>query len=329
VERVSRRIENTSARGVREKESSAMRTVGKRSVKEKAESTAESTPPQKEKVRNLTLSEIGKIDREQGIEWEETNVDLELLPRSEGPKPSRSLVESVREVGILSPVILIEQGEGFAIVDGHRRIQAARDADLKYLPARVGKITGLMGSALSIVMNEQRSANPVKELEAVTRLSKEGLSESEIAKVTGMPVARIRKRMTLARLKKPLLDKFVAGEIKTRVAEDLARLSPAQQKIAVDREKEGEPITARMVEEIKHVKREQTLGSFADLLSGSIPDQPTNGQRGPADETLVSLRGLAQEIGRGDIDPAAGSLLLIQGIDQLLGRGEYDDVPQS
>jgi ParB family transcriptional regulator, chromosome partitioning protein len=147
-----------------------------------------------------------------------------------GADVDRDLVNSIRDLGVLEPVILELQGDNFSVIDGRRRTLAARAAGLKSIPARVIEIDGWLGrDVLSILLNEQRGPNPVSELLAIERLIQAGKSERDITKATGMDAATIRKRLKLARLIFALRIRLENGLLKVGLAEAIAVLPEALQ----------------------------------------------------------------------------------------------------
>src|SRR5437868_2822796 len=106
-----------------------------------------------------------------------------------GPKPSRTFVASIRSFGVVAPVIVKEdprgpvdfRGQRYALVDGNRRVMAAREVGLERIPARV--LPSLDDTAaLTLALNGSRQDNPVTEYLAIKAFLARGLSESDIAK---------------------------------------------------------------------------------------------------------------------------------------------------
>jgi len=171
-------------------------------------------------------------------------VMLQDLPEDmPGPEPTAEFVDSVRRFGVVFPIVLIEKGPLlFEIVDGRRRVKAARKAELRDVQARVYEDDGLlsMDAVLTISLNRLRSDNPAAELEAIEALWKKGASMQQIRKATGLPQATIEKRLQLQNLKGPFRAALADGKIAVSVAEALAKLpGPAQVRLMRKFKKDG------------------------------------------------------------------------------------------
>jgi ParB family chromosome partitioning protein len=130
------------------------------------------------------------------------DVPVSLLIIRDAIQPSREFIEDIKSRGILVELRVREE-EGRYVVDaGRRRALAARLAGLETVPCI---ISPGMSAEDNLAENNLRKANPVTDLLYLKELMiKEGLSEKEIAKRTGMTVATQRKRLKLDRLIEPL-----------------------------------------------------------------------------------------------------------------------------
>lgn len=93
------------------------------------------------------------------------------------------LAASIREHGVLQPVLVTETIDGFELVAGERRVRAARLAGLTHIPAVVRQLPDRQRLELALVENLQREdLNPIEEALGYRRLIDEfGLSQEEIA----------------------------------------------------------------------------------------------------------------------------------------------------
>jgi ParB family chromosome partitioning protein len=109
-------------------------------------------------------------------------------PRTQfDPATIRELADSIRERGVLQPVLLRPAGDGYQLVAGERRFLAAREAGFNSIPAIVRPLTDRESLLIALIENVQReNLNPVDEARAYYRLAAEyGLSHEEIAKRVG------------------------------------------------------------------------------------------------------------------------------------------------
>lgn len=104
------------------------------------------------------------------------------------------LVDSIRQHGILQPVIVTRDGERYQLIAGERRFRAAQRLGLASVPAIIRESRELERLELAIVENVQRQdLNPIEEAQAYQQLAEEfGLTQDEIATKVG------KRRTTVA-----------------------------------------------------------------------------------------------------------------------------------
>jgi len=109
-------------------------------------------------------------------------------PRTQFPPAAiQELAASIRERGVLQPVLLRPAGEGFQLVAGERRFLAAREAGFLSIPAIVRPLTDRESLLIALIENIQReNLNPIDEARAYYRLATEyGLQHEEIGRRVG------------------------------------------------------------------------------------------------------------------------------------------------
>lgn len=179
---------------------------------------------------SATATQVSFADMIGELDWEDRPVPIDRLPAPIGPEPDGAFRRSVKAIGIMNPILLVDRGKGgYYVIDGYRRIRAAIDADLGEIPARVIPEGEFELGILTLIANEQRSENPIVEYWAVRALLAAGHSETEIAKLTSMSVPTIRKRMRLANLIPDFVAIFELGELSSSMADTIARLSAEDQ----------------------------------------------------------------------------------------------------
>lgn len=148
-----------------------------------------------------------------------------ILPNPEQPRKYfdqvelEELAQSIREHGIIEPLVLEESNAGLYIIhDGERRWRAAKLAGLKEIPASV--VPPLNGTGpqnrleRALICNIQRSdLNPIEEAQAFSRLREMDLSENKIAISLGISIARVHQRLRLLLLDKPIQNLIAANKI--------------------------------------------------------------------------------------------------------------------
>ncbi len=140
------------------------------------------------------------------------------------------LAASIKSVGILEPLVIcpVEVGNGYTLIAGHRRLEAAKKAKLAFVPCRVLEpMTRAQSIELMLVENLQRSdITPVEEACAYQELLQfDGYDEASIAKATGRSVKTVRSRVQLMRLPEKAIDQVHNGQMTLDHAHKLAEFA--------------------------------------------------------------------------------------------------------
>lgn len=160
-------------------------------------------------------------DAESAAEGYETiRVDLvepgESQPRRVFDEDSlRELADSIRENGVIQPIVARRKDGGFEIVAGERRWRAARMAGLRRIPAMVREASDLDAAELTLVENVQREdLNPLEEAEAYETLARRfSLTHEEISRKTGKTRSAVSNQLRLLGLSQSAKEALVSGKI--------------------------------------------------------------------------------------------------------------------
>lgn len=127
----------------------------------------------------------------------------------------QELAESVKEHGIIQPLILKEEEKGYSIIAGERRYRAAKIAELTEVPSVIMNISNEKLLQVSLIENIQREdLNPIEEAIAYERLLKEfSLTQEELSKTMGKSRASITNTMRLLKLDNRVKDYIIEGVI--------------------------------------------------------------------------------------------------------------------
>ncbi|MDE0159978.1 MAG: ParB/RepB/Spo0J family partition protein [Candidatus Dadabacteria bacterium] len=125
------------------------------------------------------------------------------------------LAESIKENGVIQPLIVRKTDGGFEIVAGERRWRAARIAKLEKLPVVIRTATDQDVAELTLIENIQREdLNPIEEAEAYEKLSERfGLTHDDIAKKTGKNRSVVTNQLRLLKLSDKAKEALVSGAI--------------------------------------------------------------------------------------------------------------------
>src|SRR5712692_1234835 len=144
----------------------------------------------------------------------------------------RHLATSLRQSGILQPVVVRRLGQGYQLIVGERRWRAARLAGLSQIPAVVREATDAQSLELALVENLLREdLNPMEEAEAYQRLLGEfGWTQEELAQRVGRDRSTIANCLRLLKLSDVIQADLREGRLSMGHARALLSLpSPADQ----------------------------------------------------------------------------------------------------
>ncbi|WP_306818640.1 ParB/RepB/Spo0J family partition protein [Archangium lipolyticum] len=111
----------------------------------------------------------------------------------------RELTESIKAQGVLMPVLVRKDGEGFKLIAGERRWRASQLAGLHEIPAIIREVTEVEAFELALVENLQRAdLNPMEEAEGYHRLVEEfGLTQDQVAQRVGKERSTVANALRL------------------------------------------------------------------------------------------------------------------------------------
>ncbi len=168
------------------------------------------------------------------------------------PDSLTDLVESIREQGILEPIVVAKTPAGYQIIAGERRWRAAKVLRLEVVPVVVKETTPQGMLEMSIVENVQREdLNPIEKALAYKRLIDEfGLGTTEVAKRVGKSVPAVSNTIRLLSLPDAIKDALVAGVITEGHVRPLLSLGDARLMLDVFKTILRENYTVRQTEEL-------------------------------------------------------------------------------
>lgn len=140
------------------------------------------------------------------------------------------LVSSIKEKGVLQPILVRRSDSGFEIIAGERRFRAAKALGLDKIPAMVKEVKDEDALIISLIENIQRQElNPIEEAHAFTRLlDKFNLNQDDIAKALGKDKATVSNILRLLKLPEDIQRHVAKGEITLGHAKVLLATEDAQ-----------------------------------------------------------------------------------------------------
>ena len=165
------------------------------------------------------------------------SLPLEAVERNPGQPRKRfddarleELAASIRELGVVEPILVRRQGQRYRIVAGERRWRAAQRAGLKEIPAIVREASDSQAFQIALVENVQRAdLNAIEEAEAYQALVDEhGLTQEAVAEKVGKERSTIANALRLLRLPDEVRDAVREGQLEMGHARALLGLEGAE-----------------------------------------------------------------------------------------------------
>jgi ParB family chromosome partitioning protein len=195
-------------------------------------------PAPGEMVRKVALSEV---------------VPSPLQPRKEfAPEQLSELMESIREHGIIQPLIVRSVEGKLELIAGERRFRASRELGLKEVPVLIRTASDKDVLEMALIENLQReNLNPLEEGHAYLRLSKEfGLKQEDIAQRVGKNRATVANAIRLLELPPTVQGYLREGKLSTGHAKVLLALKKTEDSEAAADEVIRKALTVRATEKL-------------------------------------------------------------------------------
>lgn len=198
-----------------------------------------------------------------------TELDIDLIaPNPEQPRTHfepaqlRELADSIREHGVIQPLIVSRDADGgIRLVAGERRLQAARLAGLATVPVVFREAAGKDLLEIALIENIQRAdLNPIEEAMAYRRLVEDhGMTQEDAARRVGKSRAAVANAIRLLSLDPEIRRSLVAGEISEGHARALLGLPEGKARTEAWRETVRKRLSVRETEAL--VRRAQSAAS--------------------------------------------------------------------
>ncbi len=171
--------------------------------------------PQTDSLLETVVREIPVEEIDPNTEQPRRDFDKEAL---------RQLADSIREAGVLSPILVVEEGMRYRIVAGERRYRASRLAGLETVPCIVRDMTTEQQMEAALIENLQREdLNPIEEATAIRSLMQEcGYTQEQAAQKLGKSRPAVANALRLLSLPKAIIDMVIAGDLTAGHARVLA-----------------------------------------------------------------------------------------------------------
>ncbi len=162
------------------------------------------------------------------------------------------LAASIREVGMLEPLVVRPRGAGYELVAGERRWRAAQRAGLVEVPVMLVEADASTGAVLSLVENLQRADLTFwEEAEGYHRLMRDfSLTQEDVARRVGKSQSAVANKLRLLRLERPVRELLEREGLSERHARALLSLGSGAERMEAAMEMAGRRLSVREAEQL-------------------------------------------------------------------------------
>ena len=198
----------------------------------------------------------------------------------------QALADSIKEHGVIQPIVVTKTDTGYEIVAGERRWRAARLAELSEIPAIVREYTPRELTEVALIENIQREdLNPIEEAQAYRSLMEEySLTQEEISTRLGKSRSAIANSVRLLTLEDELQSYVISGEI----SEGHARCV-----LSVEGTEVREFLIKRIIEDGLSVRQTEKLAK--ELLNAKPPKETAKKRPTETDIQIERIRKYIEE----------------------------------
>lgn len=188
------------------------------------------------------------------------------------PEELNDLVESIKEKGIIQPLIVRKVGAKYELIAGERRWRASGEAGLEKLPVIVREASNRDVLELAIIENIQRAdLSPIEEAEAYARLMKEfSLTQEQVAQQVGKGRVAVANAVRLLTLPAQVRTWLGSGDISVGHAKVLLGLATAEEQTLAAERVRKENLTVRATERLVESMRAGS-GKSTTKRKGAVP----------------------------------------------------------
>ncbi len=163
-----------------------------------------------------------------------------------------ALADSIKQHGILQPLLVRPYGSGYQIVAGERRWRAARMLGMSEVPVQIKELSDLEAMQLALIENLQREdLNPVEEAQGYFELTESyGMTQEDISKIVGRSRSAIANSLRLLSLPEEIRQMLADGDLTVGHAKALLSFDNDYDMIVAARKACGGKMTVRALEKL-------------------------------------------------------------------------------
>lgn len=234
---------------------------------------------------NIQMQESGKKNISGEIEYIDIN---QIKPNSKQPRKIfdeeklEELAASIKEHGLIQPVVLRKAERGYEIVAGERRWRACRIIGIKEIPCIVKELSDEENMLLAIIENMQREdLNPIEEAEGLKQMiDTYGLTQEEVSRSVGKSRPYIANSLRLLKLPEDIMRYLSEGQLSAGHAKALAGVDDEKMQLWFAEEiiKKGLSVRQleKMIREGKPKRRVSAIAKGKDADVKKVEDDLKN-----------------------------------------------------
>ena len=228
-----------------------------------------------------------------GVEEEKESKDVVVLktsmlePNKDQPRKTfddAELAESIKQYGIIQPIIVSKKDDYYQIIAGERRWRAAKKAGLKEVPVVIKEYTDKEIAEISLIENIQREdLNPIEEAQSYKQLIEDyNLTQEELAQRVSKSRTVITNAMRLLKLHPEVQQMLIAGELSAGHARALLGLEKPEQQLKLAKDIVEKSLSVRQTEDLvkalseKKPKKEKATEDKMDFVYRDLEKKLTS-----------------------------------------------------
>ncbi|MDD6540255.1 MAG: ParB/RepB/Spo0J family partition protein [Lentihominibacter sp.] len=226
-----------------------------------------SVEPSSKEEESSAVHDIEAAETHEGIKYIDIN---NIKPNANQPRKTfdegklEELADSIREHGLIQPLVVRKSTNGYEIVAGERRWRAARKIGIKEIPAIVRELSDEENMLLAIIENMQREdLDPIEEAEGISQMIETyGLSQEQVSKSLGKSRPYITNQLRLLKLPEEIRKMVSDGRLSSGHVRALITIDDEEKQIKLAVQAVEQGLSVRQVEALakanKNVKKSKT-----------------------------------------------------------------------
>ncbi|MCJ7638111.1 MAG: ParB/RepB/Spo0J family partition protein, partial [Nitrososphaeraceae archaeon] len=178
-----------------------------------------------------------------------------------------SLIISIREHGLIQPILIRPLSHGFEIVAGHRRYQACKSLRWRFIPCKIREMTNKQAFEIQLSENIQRkSMDPIEEAEAFRRyvIDFGWGGVSDLAKKIGKSEEYVSHRIQLLKLSEEIKEKIASNRLNVSKAIEISTI-PIEKQSQIVGEIIENNLSVKRIRELKMILRDNINEEYSNI----------------------------------------------------------------